>query len=380
MPLSPSSPLRCVLPAPPSPNPLTNPIKPPSPTPSKRSIGEGSSHTPTGLRISNELPSAAPSIGGDTLNSEHTHGHTRNDSVKFFGRSRTNTDATAVSATGHGAMTLAAEKEKAINNAITEITEPSSHDVGSISTEGALRPDKGSENDFIVPNNPFGVTPGELNKMENPKSLAAFKALGGLAGIARALRTDVTAGLSIDEAHLSGSVPRAAEEAASNEKRAAALATTGVPATSAANLAGDDVVTAHVVKDQFLDRKRVFKDNRLPARKTYTLGSLLWNAYNDKLLWLLTVAAVVSLALGLYETFDSGSQVDWVEGLAICIAIIIIVLVTALNDWQKEKQFTKLNQKVSLAIPPPDHHRGTPLMRSTNRKKTVKSNAPAPAA
>ena len=88
---------------------------------------------------------------------------------------------------------------------------PSSH---PISTEGALTPDKGTEKDFNVPGggaNPFGVTPGELNKMQNPKSLAAFKALGGLPGLERALRTDINAGLSVDEGKLTGTVPRAAE-------------------------------------------------------------------------------------------------------------------------------------------------------------------------
>jgi len=34
-----------------------------------------------------------------------------------------------------------------------------------------------------------------------------------------------------------------------------------------------------------------------------------------------------------------------VEGLAICIAIIIVVLVTAINDWQKEQAFARLNAK-----------------------------------
>ena len=235
------------------------------------------------------------------------------------------------------------DREKG-NTAITEIKEAGSNG-HTISTEGALRPDKGTEKDFKVDNNPFGATPGELNKLLNPKSLAAFKALGGLRGIERALRTDVNAGLSVDETRLQGSVKRAADETMS-EKATATLKST--PATAAA--ASTETGPTSEVKDQYFDRKRVFKDNRLPARKTYSLGSLLWNAYNDKILWLLTVAAVVSLALGLYETFDSGSQVDWVEGLAICIAIIIIVLVTALNDWQKERQFTRLNQKVCQSV------------------------------
>jgi P-type Ca2+ transporter type 2C len=64
----------------------------------------------------------------------------------------------------------------------------------------------------------------------------------------------------------------------------------------------------------------------------------------------LSIAAIVSLALGLFQDFSSARPqgqppVDWVEGVAIIVAILIVVLVGSLNDWQKEKQFRALNQK-----------------------------------
>lgn len=79
---------------------------------------------------------------------------------------------------------------------------------------------------------------------------------------------------------------------------------------------------------------------------------------------LLTIVAIVSLALGLYQdlgapdhiiyddedcTPETGGcvapKVDWVEGVAICVAIAIVILVGSINDWQKERQFKKLNEK-----------------------------------
>lgn len=63
----------------------------------------------------------------------------------------------------------------------------------------ALRPDPGTEADFRVENNPFAFSPGQLGKMLNPKSLEAFRALGGLKGIARGIQADVTTGLHVDE-------------------------------------------------------------------------------------------------------------------------------------------------------------------------------------
>lgn len=54
------------------------------------------------------------------------------------------------------------------------------------------------------------------------------------------------------------------------------------------------------------------------------------------------MAAVVSLVLGiLTEGWDDG----WYEGVAILVAVGIILNVTATNNWLKERQFQKLNQK-----------------------------------
>lgn len=71
----------------------------------------------------------------------------------------------------------------------------------------------------------------------------------------------------------------------------------------------------------------------------------------------MSAAAVISLALGLYETFAGHREpgepepVDWVEGVAICVAIIIVVVVGSLNDWQKERAFVKLHSKVHSLAP-----------------------------
>lgn len=36
----------------------------------------------------------------------------------------------------------------------------------------------------------------------------------------------------------------------------------------------------------------------------------------------------------------------WIEGVAILGAVVIVVLVTAFNDWRKEKQFRGLQNKI----------------------------------
>lgn len=47
----------------------------------------------------------------------------------------------------------------------------------------------------------------------------------------------------------------------------------------------------------------------------------------------------------LFFLSDGDPPVDWVEGVAIIVALLIVVGVGSLNDWQKEKQFEGLNEK-----------------------------------
>ena len=221
------------------------------------------------------------------------------------------------------------------------------------SVSEALNPDPGTEADFKVQGiNPFAFTAGQLNKFLNPKSLPAYKAVGGVRGLERGLRTDLVAGLSVDEVTLEGAV--SFEEATRHKKR-------GTLGSESTYSAADDYTAARTgkgtgsnapVEHQFQDRRRIFKDNLLPAKGAKSIWRLMWEQYQDKILILLTVAAVVSLALGLYETLGvkhpagSPPSVDWVEGVAIVVAIVIVVLVGSLNDFQKERQFVKLNTKV----------------------------------
>lgn len=211
----------------------------------------------------------------------------------------------------------------------------------------ALTPDPGTEEDFQVEDNRFAFTPGILNKLLNPKSLPAFYAVGGLSGLEKGLRTDRHTGLSSDETTLEGTV--------SFDSVKPSLAQSS-PIVSRNNLSTPATRTTTIgshkkpPSDQFIDRKRIFKDNRLPEKKGKSLLQLMWITYNDKVLILLSIAAVVSLAVGLYQTFGlyhapGAPRVDWVEGVAIILAIVIVVVVGSLNDYQKERQFVKLNKK-----------------------------------
>ncbi|KAF1964015.1 calcium transporting P-type ATPase-like protein [Bimuria novae-zelandiae CBS 107.79] len=211
-----------------------------------------------------------------------------------------------------------------------------------LNDKDALRPDPGTESEFEVENNPFAFSPGQLGKLYNPKSLAAFHALGGLDGLEKGLKTDRKSGLSVDEQRVDGTI---------SFEEATTPGASHAPKSAPTNkVLRTDTAGEPTNSEGFVDRKRVFSDNRLPVRKPKNILQLAWIAYNDKVLILLTIAAVISLALGLYETFGVKHEpgvpkVEWVEGVAIIVAIVIVVVVGAANDWQKERQFVKLNKK-----------------------------------
>lgn len=118
----------------------------------------------------------------------------------------------------------------------------------NVDVEAALHPDPGTEKDFVVENNPFAFSPGQLGKLLNPKSLLAFRALGGLRGLERGLQTDITTGLSVDETSVHSKV--SFEEATSKDTKSEGAVPNDALATEA-----------------FRDRVRVYGKNVLPPKK-----------------------------------------------------------------------------------------------------------------
>lgn len=210
-----------------------------------------------------------------------------------------------------------------------------------------LKPLPGAEHEFEVENNKFAFTPGHLGKLF-PKSNAAFHALGGLRGLEKGLRTDRHAGLSVDEKELEGTIDFKDVVGDQDKKNASESPR---QATDPAQTDSAEAETAMKHEDAYADRLRIFGDNRLPDKKSKTIWQLMWLAFNDKMLILLSICAVVSLVLGIVQANvetgdnDPGRKLEWVEGVAIIAAVVIVVGVGAGNDWQKEKKFVALSKK-----------------------------------
>lgn len=108
-------------------------------------------------------------------------------------------------------------------------------------------------------------------------------------------------------------------------------------------------------------REAVFGRNFIPPKKPKTFLQLVWEALQDVTLIILEIAAIVSLGLSFYQPPEGDNalcgevsvgeeegegETGWIEGAAILLSVVCVVLVTAFNDWSKEKQFRGLQSRI----------------------------------
>ncbi|KAG0365769.1 PMCA-type calcium-translocating P-type ATPase [Gamsiella multidivaricata] len=158
----------------------------------------------------------------------------------------------------------------------------------------------------------FSITCEDLAPLTDPTNPTLPHQMGGIEKICQALKVDPKVGLRSDEA--------------------------------------DSSSVGHSDQPKFATRSKAFGRNILPAAKSATFFQLIKKAYNDRTLILLSVAAVVSLGVSVYEDYGphhdpDEPRVGWVEGAAILAAVAAVVFTNAINDYQKERQFLKLSAK-----------------------------------
>lgn len=169
-----------------------------------------------------------------------------------------------------------------------------------------------------ITDNPFAFTPKQLAKLHDPKDLNVLRQMGGLDGLVFGLQTDCHTGPSPDEDHvvrhvtlqdvwheletrrktqMQEGIDKREMDAKKNEseghdeafddkpdrhesggsaKRKMSLATRRPTMTSIRSQAPPS--------KGFSDRKRIFQENRIPARKPKNIFQLMWMALHDKIL------------------------------------------------------------------------------------------------
>ncbi|KAG6839792.1 hypothetical protein C0991_011647 [Blastosporella zonata] len=296
-----------------------------------------------------------------------------NDPERIYGHARKPSFASATTIPDGSHDTLSREQSDIGHERVDSATTT----LNSQTTPKAKKKKKGEDNDDRTAHQieldqdkgfdpaPFSFRPYELAHLVNPpRSLNAMARFGGTKALLRGLGTDAHKGLSAEALSVdSGAVAhQAAKDQEKRDREKAEKKEKG-------RRGGMDALPRHqtiekeedekrkipepsetVLSASMDERRRVYGPNIIPSRPSKYLLSLMWQALTDKVLILLSIAAIISLVLGLFQDFrlprPAGEPpVDWVEGVAIMVAIAIVVIVGSLNDWQKERQFKQLNDK-----------------------------------
>eukprot|EP00484_Ammonia_sp_Unknown_P011182 CAMPEP_0197073056 /NCGR_PEP_ID=MMETSP1384-20130603/210406_1 /TAXON_ID=29189 /ORGANISM="Ammonia sp." /LENGTH=1037 /DNA_ID=CAMNT_0042511881 /DNA_START=129 /DNA_END=3241 /DNA_ORIENTATION=+ len=123
-------------------------------------------------------------------------------------------------------------------------------------------------------------------------AISLLAQMGGIEGISYALRTDMISGLGKDEI---------------------------------------------ADPDSFSHRRTLFGSNEESAKPPVPFLLLCWEELKDPMLRILLIAAFISTITGAIQHPADG----WIDGLAILMAVVIVVSVGGINNYQKELQFRK---------------------------------------
>ncbi|TBU10264.1 calcium-translocating P-type ATPase, partial [Hamiltosporidium tvaerminnensis] len=84
-------------------------------------------------------------------------------------------------------------------------------------------------------------------------------------------------------------------------------------------------------------------ENTIENKRSF--WSILINNMNDKTLFLLLFASIMSFVVGAYKIINFSEKYSWIEGTSILVAVIVIVLIGTLNEYSQENLFGKMDKK-----------------------------------
>ncbi|XP_078151095.1 calcium-transporting ATPase 5, plasma membrane-type-like isoform X1 [Carex rostrata] len=142
-------------------------------------------------------------------------------------------------------------------------------------------------------NDGFSISSEELTSLSREHNLSSLQELGGINGLSKLLKSNAERGISADATELER-------------------------------------------------RKELFGSNTYPRKKGKNYFLFLWEASQDLTLIILTVAAVISLVLGM--TTESVSE-GWYDGGSILFAVLLVIFFTATSDYRQSLQFQHLNEE-----------------------------------
>ena len=89
-------------------------------------------------------------------------------------------------------------------------------------------------------------------------------------------------------------------------------------------------------------REEYFGSNKVFIEPVPPFCYYVWESLSDMMVRILIVCAVVQIVLGC--TLSEDPSKDWVDGVSIIVAILVVVLVGSITNYQKETKFHELNE------------------------------------
>ena len=106
-------------------------------------------------------------------------------------------------------------------------------------------------------------------------------------------------------------------------------------------------------------RENDFGSNRVFIEPVPPFCSYVCEALEDLMVRILIIAAVVQIVLG--STLGEEPAKDWIDGLSIIIAILVVTLVGSITNYQKETKFHELNTVQNEGTTYKVIRKGTPI-------------------
>jgi len=102
-----------------------------------------------------------------------------------------------------------------------------------------------------------------------------------------------------------------------------------------------------LTSEQVLLNREIFGENDREVFEETPLYQFLLDPFEDPILLLLVFAAFLSMVLGVVKESIHEGHFEFAgayEGLAILVAVVVVDLVSAYNNWKKEQEFKKLQE------------------------------------
>jgi len=93
-------------------------------------------------------------------------------------------------------------------------------------------------------------------------------------------------------------------------------------------------------------RRNYYDDNKRDVEEMPHFCEFVWEALQDTVLIILIVSAIVQIGIGA-SPLSENPRKDWIDGLAIVFAIVVVVTTTSITNYSKEKKFQEMTATAS---------------------------------